>query len=437
MIPEDIRFIAIQNYGSSGTTLLHSLFDSHPNILQMPGLYARGLYEFWLKNNHLDINQFIDLFFTKYQMFFSAELVDDEFGFKQMGENKDEVIAVDQNKFEDYFRNNFKKENFNSKEFIIKCHLSYEHSLGRLNINKKVIVYPLHTIPADEYRLMFQDFPNLKIINMVRHPISLYYSSLKHFRSMHLRNKVFFFNFTEATLSFLLNDFYYVRDKKYPHFTFRYFPEINKSQHIAVLLEDLHANPELVTKSLARWLNISWSKTMLESTFNGKKWWNRKESIRVNGFIQNAEQLIKNKSGWRIDEVRIKSLARNQINNWGYSNIEPVPFKILITLFIPFKSELNSLIYRFHQLPRIIKRKISRKKFIQNLRKSNKFKLNSVIKNKKKEVKFFLLLLYLISLFIMPFYIIKDYFKIRLILLKAFIYAKNIESNNIIKKINI
>lgn len=35
-----MRAILVQNYGSSGTTLLHSLFDSHPQLLTLPGLWG-------------------------------------------------------------------------------------------------------------------------------------------------------------------------------------------------------------------------------------------------------------------------------------------------------------------------------------------------------------------------------------------------------------
>ena len=44
-LPEKLKIIAIQNYGSSGTLLLHSLLDQHPNIIQLPGLAGLNIFE--------------------------------------------------------------------------------------------------------------------------------------------------------------------------------------------------------------------------------------------------------------------------------------------------------------------------------------------------------------------------------------------------------
>lgn len=42
--------IAIQNNGSSGSTLLHSLLDNHPRILSLPMLWGNEFYSVWNKS---------------------------------------------------------------------------------------------------------------------------------------------------------------------------------------------------------------------------------------------------------------------------------------------------------------------------------------------------------------------------------------------------
>ena len=41
------RVIGIQCYGTSGTTLMHSLLDNHPSIISLPFLHGRDLYTLW------------------------------------------------------------------------------------------------------------------------------------------------------------------------------------------------------------------------------------------------------------------------------------------------------------------------------------------------------------------------------------------------------
>ena len=43
----ELRVIAVQNYGSSGSIFLHSLLDSHPQTLVLPGSYGIQYYVSW------------------------------------------------------------------------------------------------------------------------------------------------------------------------------------------------------------------------------------------------------------------------------------------------------------------------------------------------------------------------------------------------------
>ena len=43
-MPKINKVLAIQCYGPSGTTLLHSLMDDHPEIISMPLLFPIPIY---------------------------------------------------------------------------------------------------------------------------------------------------------------------------------------------------------------------------------------------------------------------------------------------------------------------------------------------------------------------------------------------------------
>jgi hypothetical protein len=434
LILEIIQVAAIQNYGSSGSTFLHSLLDGHPDVIQMPGLYARNLYKFWNCNHTLTIDKFVSAFLDAHKPWFVTDLVDSEFGFRSMGDNMDQTITIDQDLFEGHFRTHFTCQNYNSREFIIQCHKAYNFALGKKNKGKKLLVLPLHTLPPDEYHKMFADFPDLKIVNMVRHPVSLYYSALKHYDSMHRRSKVLNFNFTEAALSFLFNDYHYGQFKRYETFGFRYFPESKKEQQVAIVLEELHKNPSANMKSLATWLTIPWSNTLLASTFNGQRWWSRAESSRINGFVKNPDKLVKNKNGWKIDELRIEYYTRHQMKEWGYTGNQLNKCIALFLILVPFKSEYTSLQRRFQQIPRTFIRAFSAKPVIKQ---HSKFIKNRLGLQHKKTIKYSVtqFVLYSISAFIIPFYSVKDYFKIRYIILATHMRLESMEKENVVKKL--
>jgi hypothetical protein len=82
--------IAVQNHGTSGSTLMQSLLDSHPNILSLPALHGRELYVFWQKFGHLPAIEFLPHFVKAYRFWDSLGI--DLFGFHEMGLNRDEYI---------------------------------------------------------------------------------------------------------------------------------------------------------------------------------------------------------------------------------------------------------------------------------------------------------------------------------------------------------
>jgi hypothetical protein len=92
--------LAIQNNGSSGSTLLHSLLDNHPKILSLQMLWGNEFYSVWEMSKPENIQQLLDVIEINFKYFFDKSHSDD--GLNNMGNDQDETICVSKKEF---FRN--------------------------------------------------------------------------------------------------------------------------------------------------------------------------------------------------------------------------------------------------------------------------------------------------------------------------------------------
>ncbi|MDH3972680.1 MAG: sulfotransferase [Deltaproteobacteria bacterium] len=353
-ISTNVSVLAVQNYGPSGTLLLQSLLDGHPNILSFPTVYIHNFFYFWDKHGDESTDSLINSFIDEYNFWFHPEGAVKALGLHQMGENMDETIYVS----EEIFKNTLshivgRDEHPSRKSFFIAIYFSYAKALGRKIDEPVVLVFPIHNLPRLHAKYLIEDFPNAKFVHMIREPIQLIVSSFKHVTQNYLPA-----NPAECAYSQMLND--YIKQWGWPNkrFVYGYKPYFNEHERFskAVKLEDIHTNPEIVLKTICEWLDIPWHKCLLTSTFNGKKWWNRPGCPRISGF---GLQAIKKKTDDVIsefDKYRLYGLMSKKYKIWGYqypelcSNIffqMALPFLILI----PFKAEGSFLKYRFIYTP--------------------------------------------------------------------------------------
>src|SRR5690348_15155848 len=87
--------VAVQNHGSSGSTLLQSLLDSHPRLLGLPGLNGRNLHLFWEEHGHLPAVELLPRFLGAHAHWIDPSLGEDDLGLQQMGQNRDEATRID------------------------------------------------------------------------------------------------------------------------------------------------------------------------------------------------------------------------------------------------------------------------------------------------------------------------------------------------------
>lgn len=310
--------VNISFYGRSGSFFLQSLLDNHPNILMVPGDYLRFYFEWWehVENyygNCLDIDFIIEKFEEAFPFIYDAKASTNVFngwdgafgirmGFDTMGENQDQILKSDKLVFKKELRL-LLEDRFPIKcdEFFKAIHIAYFYSIGREYKSDKlpIIVYHSHKPDLDEPKQLFNYFNNVKTLCMVREPIQSLGSLINTYRRS---GKIYI-----EQMLYILKPFLYdgVTSRK-------------EEETCAIKLEDLHINSRETLESICRFLNIPWNNTLMESTFDGLKWWNAKGSQKVNGFNQGIVNRRHEELFNDFDRDRIMSILHKKYMAWNY-----------------------------------------------------------------------------------------------------------------------
>lgn len=332
--------IAIQNHGGSGTLLLQSLLDEHPEIISLPALYGRELIKFWHETQIREVEEFANAFVNSpYHVYWfdaDAERYKAVFqhGLHTLGDNKNENIAIDKDIFSANLILQLSKGEMNLCHFISSVYIAYAKTREYKHARDCWLLFPFHQNPPEYAKLLADNFPKIKFIHMVREPIQCLASGIR-FESKQPTGRA-----DPYWSAWLLN----------PNPGSTPLIEADHIDSCAIRLEDIHAQPEKTMRSLSHWLDIEWNPVLLESTFNGKKWWNRPDLLTVNGFNQAFTKFNGHDVISRFDKVRLEFLFSVWKKAWNYNQPSYVnsPFYeklIKLSLYFPFK--INFLPLKF------------------------------------------------------------------------------------------
>jgi len=341
MLPN--KMIAIQNYGNSGTLFIQSLLDNHPALISLPGLFGQQLLPFWDRNNQLSKEEFILQFLQENEYWFSPEKFPQltyEHGLMHLDESQDQSIAIDKMQFEMYFRELLSEQcELNRKLYLCSVFKAYNKVIGREYNEDAWIVYPIHSLPQKYAIWLTEDFGHAYFLHMIRNPVNLFGSLAKHINSHQYWGH---FYLLECGAGQILNEFT-IHGGNYPvHGATPFIADNAHIQSRGIKLEDLHKSPEQTLKSICKWLNIEWSGSLLISTFNGKQWFNRPESIKKSGFDEKITQQSYTEVFSTFDKARIASVAQDLLHVFGYSADEFKKIKFIkLAIWLPFAMEKN------------------------------------------------------------------------------------------------
>lgn len=328
--------VAILFLGRSGTIFLGSLFDCHPQVIMFPGTQLSFYEEFWenrgknAPTKDTLIRQFCSYFASFFDVYAYSPVIlgyqpSYDLGFDEMGINKNERAEIDKTKFIAMLSLILTDSTYiDRKTFFQAIHIAFTITIGRSEqldqTRLPIIVYALHQNSSVSVSNLCSDFPKAKMIHMIREPFQTMGS---HFKK-------------DQYCCHIMRDFF-----------FDAFPKADIERSRGIKLEDLHSQPIIILKKMIQWIDIEWSDSLLESTFNGKKWWNIKESERLCGFNKTIVSKNYNNLYYKFDLYRLKVLYTKRFALWNYNsdrNISKFERYILLPLlFFPFKMEMIDL----------------------------------------------------------------------------------------------
>jgi tetratricopeptide (TPR) repeat protein len=261
--------VALVHFGRSGTGLLHSLIDYHPEVSTMPSIYFSEFFNHstWEKIVSEGWSKMVDHFIANYEVLFDASTrspiqtkskhhinyLGQKDGMANVGDQRDEVLRVDKALFRLELRRLMDlNDHLDAYVFFKLVHMAYDKALKDHNL-KNLIFYHIHN-PDNYAKLNFAHAaPNASWVMMVREPIQACESWV---------NSDFHKNEYTDILTKIITMLFEIDNILY-----------HKQRSVGVRLEDLKEFPRKTIPALCDWMGIEETESLYEMTAQGKKWW--------------------------------------------------------------------------------------------------------------------------------------------------------------------
>jgi tetratricopeptide (TPR) repeat protein len=332
------NMIALMHFGRSGTGLLHSLIDNHPEISTLPSIYFSEYYnaDVWGKLIAQGWDQLPENFIKKFAVLFDARSsvpvpsidtsivnLGQQEGMVNVGGNRDEVLTVDENTFCAELQNLMSGcSKLNPRTFFTLVHIAYEKVLGK-KADKHMIFYHIHN-PSPYAELNFLRYnPEVRLVMMVREPVQSCESWVKKVikeSSEKVHNRIVTMLFDIDQIAF------------------------RKQESIGVRLEDLKSHPKETIEAICDWMAIEEEPSLYEMTAQGKKWWGDPSSpdYSPQGMSPFDNSAITRKVGSvfnKQDQFILRTLFYPFRVRFGYTDANPDQFKVDLKSIKPLLDE--------------------------------------------------------------------------------------------------
>jgi len=296
--------------GRTGSDAFQSQLDSHPEIYLIPG--SIYLPTFWKDSvcasfeGNLDAGDIADEFIGNHMKIFKTKY-DQEEKRGNLGENMDQSIDILNPVFRKHLVALLSAKPLTSRYFFQAVYVAYALSAGQ-NINIKKLFFD-HVHHVRKVPDIIADFPDCKIICMTRDPRAAYVSGVEHWRRHSNQAK---------TPSFPLSILKRILDEPRPLAAY--------GENFQVMrLEDL--DDERVMRKVCEWLDISFQKEVMMSTWNGLRWWGDTLSdIKPTKVMNESEftKIIRN-NNWEeklntLDKYVLNYLLYYRLQQCGYTH---------------------------------------------------------------------------------------------------------------------
>lgn len=283
----DRKIFILVTSGRNGSNLLQSLFDSHSSILMMPTLF--WFYSDWKRligvEKQISLQEAID--------FLRSSSYAQDWYTVGLGDDRDESIFLDRSKIEAMIIELAGASGkVTRRELLTMLHYAYGVQKYEVLDDKALILFhhhfPLSSIgedyfdPSKTVRLpvtddlhdLLEDFPLAGVLHSIRNPYSTYLSSIdadfEPGKPLNIRQHFF------QTLGLLSG--YDLAIKRSSSLVNRF-----SGGYWLVRYEDLHSDPAKVLIKLTTAFGVRYEDVLLESTFDGKRWWGNNPAKPFNG----------------------------------------------------------------------------------------------------------------------------------------------------------
>jgi len=253
------RAAAICYWARSGTILLGSFLDSHPDILILPVLTSAPLYRFFDDYGNLSLWERL-VAYPEYSGL--MRINEGEFAVSAPVVVAEDYFAAVQALFALYVDEPAEWLN-TSRRFFQFLHVAYVVGLGRqCDSPRPLMIYAQHYVNQEHAERFIRDFPSGQFIHTIRDPISGVdtWFDRQTYLEMNDRDRLDemwtrYLDPAVATMNTLLT-------WDCPH---RGMEERSR----AIRFEDMHLAPKATMRGLANWLGVSYQPCLIESTWNG------------------------------------------------------------------------------------------------------------------------------------------------------------------------
>jgi len=336
-----------------GTDFLHSLFDSHPQVLTFDGwlmfhrFYSSAISVYGTQNQIVDQvgtvlkNSFEKIDVTDFYYEFAWGHLH-KFNSKydtiekkdKLGINRDEYNSVDIDEFVNHAVNLIGDNNFNSRNALLAVYGAYALSRGEDLQTKKILLDHVH-LPEHIYPIT-NDFKNMKIIACTRDP-RVYATKINMYQH--------FLPLTSMTIGTASAFFRLMLDNIEP------LLDLKHVQIKVNILEKLHESPERTLKDICKWLEIDFDPILLKSTWNGKSWRGDEHSLKKIKNVFDKNRYYDAQKSWEkdlstIDQIVVEKLMSAEMSACSYKKkYRSILWYILLPalILIPTKYELKLL----------------------------------------------------------------------------------------------
>lgn len=340
---QGLEVIALYFWGRSGSLFLHSLLDSHPEVLTLPALpvmdFHRGQ---WQRLRQAGTPAAIVAAFLdddRVPPIFDGRRDNGGARLGELGEMRDTAVIVDRELFRRHMLELLEAAGVcDRRTFFLAVHCAYALARGQELGRQKMILYHMHAPNPTRTAGAVADFPGMRALGMVRQPLRALNSHLR----AHRDGERELGRAAESEFSYLVGSGAYFN--YYLEQTIGWLPieRMFSMPILPVRLESLHSEPRRTMEAVAAWLGLAWDDCLLKSTFNGLTYWgDQRSNTHISGFSKSHTETEE----WRgqfdsLDQFVLLTLLGPSLERFGYGR-NPAWKKLLLLLVIPVPTKLE------------------------------------------------------------------------------------------------